>query len=309
MFFSVVIPLYNKENFIESAIRSVINQSFSDFEIIVVDDGSTDSSLSIVKAIKDPRIRIYSIRNSGVSYARNFGVNEAQANWIAFLDGDDEWNPDYLQKSFEFLCEHNNVSFLGANYYINDFSKKAINLDIKDGIHNYFNLFKNQCSPNQTSTTIVNKICLNRIGGFPVGMKQLEDWYVWFKLALSVDFGYINKPMSFYRFTNNSASRSFRDPLDFYKDVTKFVDDLLLFKRGSNLLYKDKLFFYVLNEVILNVALDFASSNQSDLSFSLMKRIRIRYSLSLLKKKNILYLIYHLLIPVQIKVFIKNNFV
>ncbi|HAT66053.1 MAG TPA: glycosyltransferase family 2 protein, partial [Flavobacteriaceae bacterium] len=95
---SVIIPLYNKERFIGETIQSVLNQSFADFELILINDGSTDKSEAVVKTFNDPRIRYKSIANSGVSVARNTGIELAKFPWIAFLDADDWWAPSFLSE-------------------------------------------------------------------------------------------------------------------------------------------------------------------------------------------------------------------
>ena len=95
--FSVIIPLYNKANFVRKTIESILNQTFTGFEIVVVNDGSTDNSLDVVNEISDPRIRIFTKENGGVSVARNFGIEKSQNEYIAFLDADDLWLPDYLE--------------------------------------------------------------------------------------------------------------------------------------------------------------------------------------------------------------------
>ena len=110
-FFSIIIPLYNKEKFIENTIQSVLGQSFEDFELIVVNDGSTDTSLELVNKLKDKRIKTYSISNAGVSKARNFGIQKATSKLIVFLDADDWYEHgavDYileqiLSRSFDLL--------------------------------------------------------------------------------------------------------------------------------------------------------------------------------------------------------------
>ena len=88
--FSVVIPLYNKEKYIERTLKSVLEQSYTNFEVIIINDGSTDNSLNVVKNIKDKRLRVISQPNSGVSNARNKGIELASYNWVALLDGDDK---------------------------------------------------------------------------------------------------------------------------------------------------------------------------------------------------------------------------
>src|SRR5450759_2144524 len=95
--FSIVIPLYNKEATVERAIRSALSQTIQDFEIIVVDDGSTDNGAKVVASIDDHRIRLIHQKNQGVSVARNRGIAEAKYDLIAFLDADDEWLPDFLK--------------------------------------------------------------------------------------------------------------------------------------------------------------------------------------------------------------------
>ena len=96
MKFSVVIPLYNKEHYIEATIRSVLNQTCRDFEVLVVDDGSRDNSLALARKYESDRVRVIAQENQGVSEARNTGIRNAQGEFICFLDADDEWRPDYL---------------------------------------------------------------------------------------------------------------------------------------------------------------------------------------------------------------------
>ena len=94
---TIVIPLYNKESQIVDAIQSVFSQSFQDFELIVVNDGSTDNSIEMVKRFVDPRIKLITQKNAGVSAARNHGIKEAKGEFITFLDADDSWEPDFLK--------------------------------------------------------------------------------------------------------------------------------------------------------------------------------------------------------------------
>lgn len=104
-FFSVVIPLYNKKEFIGSTLNSVLEQSFKDFEIIIINDGSNDGSLEEVKKTHDDRITIYTQLNSGVSSARNLGIDKATSNYIALLDADDYWKPNHLQELYKSIKE------------------------------------------------------------------------------------------------------------------------------------------------------------------------------------------------------------
>ena len=113
---SIVIPLYNKEHYIEDTIKSVLAQTYSNWEAIIIDDGSTDASAKIVQSIPDSRIRLYQQANQGVSKARNHGIELATGDYIAFLDADDQWKPNYLE-TMNLLAEQysNNFFFCSAH--------------------------------------------------------------------------------------------------------------------------------------------------------------------------------------------------
>lgn len=98
---SIIMPVYNKEAYVKKSIQSVINQSFKDWELIIIDDGSKDNSLSICKSFKDDRIRIISVENGGASKARNLGLDCAKGEYITFLDSDDYVSPDYLENLYK----------------------------------------------------------------------------------------------------------------------------------------------------------------------------------------------------------------
>lgn len=119
---TVVIPLYNKEQYIAQAIQSVLDQTYRNFELIVVDDGSTDKSQSIVSGITDSRIRLLTQPNSGVSVARNSGIKNAKGEIIAFLDADDQWEPTFLEKINELAEKYPEAGIYGTAYtvYSND---------------------------------------------------------------------------------------------------------------------------------------------------------------------------------------------
>ncbi|MGB6187041.1 MAG: glycosyltransferase family A protein, partial [Aeromonas molluscorum] len=114
--FSVVIPLYNKQDFISKCIESVLTQSFPSFEVIVIDDGSLDNSEKIVKEIKDDRVRYFHQKNSGVSAARNKGIEEASGEYIAFLDADDWYEDDFLTVVYKSIQEHPDADAFTTGY-------------------------------------------------------------------------------------------------------------------------------------------------------------------------------------------------
>ena len=221
MLISVVIPLYNKQYYIRKAIESVLIQTNPCFELIVVDDGSTDQSADIVNSFEDHRILLIQQENSGVSKARNKGVYEANGDWVSFLDADDEYEPDFLKEAENFINGHtrSNISFLGTNYYIRSRECIANSLDISTGIYDYPMLFRDQKSPNNSSSTIVNREAFLLTGGFSEEVKYFEDWITWFKLGIIGKFGYISRPLAMYNFIEGSVSRAARDMKEFYNSA------------------------------------------------------------------------------------------
>jgi len=130
-FFSVVIPLYNKADHVENTLQSVINQSFKDFEIIIIDDGSTDDSLNKVKLIKDKRIQVYSQKNCGAAESRNIGIKKATAQFIALIDADDFWYPNHLEEHHKSI-----LKFPNASLFSNAYQLKLLNAKLIDAIYN-----------------------------------------------------------------------------------------------------------------------------------------------------------------------------
>ena len=115
-FFSIVIPLYNKANFILATLKSVSDQTFENYEIIVINDGSTDESLSKIEALKLPKLSIHTQENKGLSAARNRGVTLARGQYVALLDADDIWKPTYLKSMFKLIENYPNHQIFGCTY-------------------------------------------------------------------------------------------------------------------------------------------------------------------------------------------------
>lgn len=203
---SIVIPLYNKAKTIEHTLQSILNQSYKDFEIIIVDDGSTDKSLKIVSSIKDPRIVLFQQVNQGVSAARNLGVKMASCDFVAFLDADDEWDSDYLETQVNMIQTFPEASVFGTNYRFKDSLGnisntilRHINLDKKSGIlTNYFEVATFSHVPVWSSAVVIRKEALNSVGGFPVGIKSGEDLLTWAKLAIKYKIAYYIEPKATY---------------------------------------------------------------------------------------------------------------
>ena len=185
--FSVVIPLYNKGEHVAQALKSVLNQTLQNFEIIVVDDGSTDDSLQWAKSIESPKIRIYCQKNEGVSVARNIGIEKAKGEYISFLDADDVWYPEYLQ-NIEQLTEKYIYSdiFVTAYEVLMGDGKKNISTQLipEEGcLESYWATLNNKYDFVWTSATTIRRQALADAGMFKPGEKIGQDLDMWARVA------------------------------------------------------------------------------------------------------------------------------
>lgn len=233
---SIVIPLYNKALSIEKTIDCTLKQNFTDFEIIIVNDGSTDGSLGIVESIEDSRIKIYSIKNRGVSAARNYGIAKAQGEYIAFLDADDIWLSNHLENLNTLLEKFPNCGLYCTAYakQYKSIKTPAVfkNIPIKNNwmgiVDNYFeSSLKNSLA--WTSATLVPKSILEALNGFDesITMGAGEDTDLWIRIALEYPVAFCNSVTAIHnlqsenRISNSKTdSRQFID-LDVYEPLTK----------------------------------------------------------------------------------------
>lgn len=206
---SIVIPLYNKEKYISRTILSALNQTYEDFEIIIVDDGSTDKSVVEVEKFNNKRIRIISQKNTGVSAARNRGIEEARYDLIAFLDADDEWLPNHLEEIVDLKTNFLECQVFATNYKIVDsygdkrfpVNTEVLKLHGENGIiANYFDAAINTAPPLWTSAIVVTKDVINAIGGFPMSVRLGEDLLTWAKLADKYNIAYSKTVTAVYHF-------------------------------------------------------------------------------------------------------------
>ena len=179
---SVIIPLYNKEPIIEKSLRSVLSQDYDNFEVVVVNDGSTDRSAEIVKSIDDPRIRLIEQENGGPSKARNTGVKNAKGEWIVFLDADDEFLPGALSKFYSLIEEYPEVGMFGCSYITNDGKNIVEPYKIKNGYYtNCYKVYVSAMYNYRTGCTIVKRdIALNN--PFDEKLWRYEDLECYFRM-------------------------------------------------------------------------------------------------------------------------------
>ena len=186
---SIVIPLYNKEKSVSRAIESVLRQNYVNFELIIVNDGSTDNSLDVVEKISDKRIKIISKNNGGVSSARNVGIENSNTDWICFLDADDYWKPNHLEIIKELQSKYQESKIYSTLVCENsekgiEFIQNSLPENFEGYINNYFSM-----APKGTifhsSSVCVSKKALIEVGCFDTNLKHGEDLDVWFKLMMN----------------------------------------------------------------------------------------------------------------------------
>ena len=214
-FFSVVISLYNKEKYIENTLKSVLNQTFGDYEIIIVNDGSMDKSEEIVQQFDDNRIKFFSKINEGVSVARNFGIEKVGANYIAFLDGDDLWFPTHLATLYQMILDFPDAGIYASRYqlifknsriYMPEF--KNIPLNYRGIVADYFESSLHYAVAT-SSSVVVPKTIFKNVGYFDTTISAGEDNDMWIRIALHYPVTISDTiTASYVHFVENSLSKT-----------------------------------------------------------------------------------------------------
>lgn len=191
---SIIIPTYNRADKISRAIMSILLQEYKDYELIIVDDCSTDDTEKVVKNFEDERIFYYKLeRNLGAAGARNYGVNKSRGKYIAFHDSDDEWLPGKLTKQMSYMKEHPNYCMVYSKMHImrkdieGDFPNDSIDGELEGDIFSSL-LIRNTIG---APTMLLKKGCFNELGGFDERLRCLEDWEFAVRFAERYRIGYI----------------------------------------------------------------------------------------------------------------------
>lgn len=228
MLLSIIVPNYNKEKQIKKTLTSILSSTYRNIEVIVVDDGSTDSSVNIVKQIKDKRLSIYKINHKGVSYARNFGLSKAKGDYISFIDSD-----DYIDKNmFEKLMHHlidSNIDIISCDVY-HVYPKRKVTTSIKKDklvIYDQNEALLSLFDYNNIYGYCVNKIYKRKIidqNAFDTNISYLEDLlFNWETIKKTEKIGYIKYPLYYYNKNINSITN--KGNTDFIKVYTYLLNE------------------------------------------------------------------------------------
>jgi glycosyltransferase involved in cell wall biosynthesis len=204
---SVIIPAYNAQKTIQDTIESVLNQTITDFELIVIDDGSQDSTFKTVSAISDPRLKLFSYSNAGVSASRNRGLAQANSEFISFLDADDLWTPDKLEAQLRALDANPQaaVAYSWTDYidesgqFLHPGNHPTATGDV------YSDLLVNDFLENG-SNPLIRREALRKVGGFDESLCGPEDWELFIRLAACYPFVVVPRAQILYRLSTNSIS-------------------------------------------------------------------------------------------------------
>ena len=206
--FSVVIPAYNAGRFIETTLRSVLRQTFQDFEVVVVNDGSTDDTLAVLEGIGDSRLRVVTQANGGECAARNRGIREARGKYVALLDADDAWRPNHLEIMHARIQRHEGISwFVTPVQKVAEISEADLTMAEDRGcdITNWY--LDAYIIPASSSTVIERELVCSIPDLFPVGFKMFGDAVGWARLAKKHDkVAVVNANTVLYRFWEGNAS-------------------------------------------------------------------------------------------------------
>lgn len=220
--FSVIMPLYNKAPYVRKALESIMAQTFTDFELIVVDDGSSDNSATICEDfIKEASQTIHNTLdiihqpNSGVAAARNNGVAASHGEFLCFLDADDWWEPNYLEEMDRLIREYPDAGLYAMNYVYYKPGKTHVALKLERGYINYPEAYlHSKAMPVWTGAACMPRKVFDEMGGFPKGIKLGEDFLLWAKTALLYKVAFCEKPLAFY---NNDVPASLRATRNLHK--------------------------------------------------------------------------------------------
>lgn len=223
--FSVIVPLYNKAPYIRKALESILTQTYTNYEVVIVDDGSTDGSQDVVRdfvrndgmsrlrlneplTLNDERLKILTQSNSGVAVARNNGVAASKGEYVCFLDADDWWESTFLEEMDRLIAEYPDAGIYASNYIYYKPGKTHVALNLSRGYIDYPKAYYEGSSmPVWTGATCMLRKVFDEMGGFPLGIKLGEDFLLWAKTALHYPVAFSEKPLAYY---NNDVPASLR---------------------------------------------------------------------------------------------------
>ncbi|MBE9214636.1 glycosyltransferase family 2 protein [Plectonema cf. radiosum LEGE 06105] len=206
---SIIIPAYNAMNYLPQTLESVLKQTFTDFEVLIINDGSSDNIVEWFYNIVDSRVKLISQENQGVSAARNIGIKNSKADYIAFIDADDLWEPTKLEKQLQCFKDNPSVGLVHSAMTMIDQEGKSLGRTFISNVEG--DALKPLLEQNTivTSSVIVRRSCLD-VGNFDNNLRSSEDWELWVRIALRYPIMLIKEPLVFYRQHPNNTTKNWQ---------------------------------------------------------------------------------------------------
>ncbi|UBF29192.1 glycosyltransferase family 2 protein [Kovacikia minuta CCNUW1] len=203
---SVIIPAYNSMKYLPQTLESVLQQDFTDFEVLIVNDGSSDQIEQWAAQLVDPRVRLISQENQGVSAARNAGIAQAKGEYVAFLDADDLWEPTKLAKQVQCLDSNPEVGLVHTWMFFADEQGKSTGRVLPSDAEGW--VWERLAEKNLVacSSVMVRQACFESVGVFDSTLIPIEDWDLWIRIASRYPFAVIREPLMYYRKLPTSIS-------------------------------------------------------------------------------------------------------
>ncbi|WP_293104420.1 glycosyltransferase, partial [Moorena sp. SIO3I6] len=199
---------YNSMNYLPETVDSVFRQTFTDFEILIVDDGSSDGVEQWAAELVDSRVKFIAQANQGVSVARNTGIAQAQGEYIALLDSDDLWEPTKLEKQVRCLDDHPKVGLVHSWVaLVDEHSQPTGRFFIPTAEGDVWQQLL-ECNPITCSSVMARRCCFETTGGFDPNLRSAEDWDLWIRIAANYPFALIKQPLAYYRQLSSSKSKN-----------------------------------------------------------------------------------------------------
>ncbi len=225
---SVIIPTYNRSNYLKRSIQSVLEQTFTDFEVIVINNFSTDNTLEIIASFADTRIKVYNFKNDGIiAKSRNKGIMHSVGKYIAFLDDDDLWCPDKLELQVKVLNENSDKHIIYSNAIIVDEHDARKVLLLRPEQPKVGQVFSDLVYENFVPilTVLIRREVYETIGPFSedADLRGSEDYEYWLRASLVFNFEYMNKELALYRVHGGSISGAINRPLLWQKVLRRFL--------------------------------------------------------------------------------------
>jgi len=207
---SVIVPAYNVERYLPDAVRSVRCQTWKDLELIIVDDGSTDGTGEVAErlASEDERLRVVHKPNGGLSSARNAGIRVARGEYLCFLDADDVFLPDKLQKQVSFLSFFSGCDLVYSDYYLGDHHANPNLLQCKSPPAIELTELLSYCNWLTVMCELARASLLEKIGGFDESLSSSEDWDFWIRASRCGTLSYLPGPVGVYRIHHGQMHRN-----------------------------------------------------------------------------------------------------